>query len=437
MESPNPIVPDLPPDSSLTVPAKTEMADRNFVHIALIIVFGMIATTLAQTQVLGKLPIQNLLKGHLHVSREQMAAFFFWAGLAWYCKPVAGLLTDAFPLFRTRRRWYLLISSICACGCWIALGLVPHTYKALLLAAIVVEACLVMASTVVGGFLVEAGQALQATGRLTAIRMLVMNACLLVQGPVAGFLASGAFMIAAGANAAVALSIFPIAYLYLREKPTTTAKTAVFINALDQLKKIGRSKTMWLALLFIGLFYFAPGFSTLLYYRQTDQLKFTQQFIGNLNAIDGGAGVLAAILYSRLIRRLNIKTIIFWGIATTVVGTMFYLFYNNKTEAMLVEAEYSFFFFMTDVALTDLAARATPSGCEGLGYALILSVRNIAYLGADYVGSHFADKYNIPFSKMVYVNAGTTAIVLVLLPLMSRLSPVLMTSVDKSAAKEK
>jgi hypothetical protein len=48
------------------------------------------------------------------VTREQMAAFFFWCGLAWYLKPFAGILTDAFPLLRTRRRHYLLISYNCA-----------------------------------------------------------------------------------------------------------------------------------------------------------------------------------------------------------------------------------------------------------------------------------------------------------------------------------
>lgn len=431
MENQSPIVPPTPSGGTITASANAGVADRNVTHIALIIVFGMIATTLAQTQVLGRLPLQNLLKGRLHVTREQMAAFFFWCGLAWYCKPVAGLLTDAFPLFHTRRRWYLLISSVLACGSWIVLGLVPHTYHALLCGAIVVEAFLVMASTVVGGYLVEAGQALQATGRLTAIRMVVMNACVLIQGPIAGLLASGAFMIAAGANAAVALSIFPIAFLFLREKPAVAAKTAVFSNAREQLKTIGRSQPMWLALIFIGLFYFAPGFTTLLYYKQVDQLKFTQQFIGNLGVFSGGFGVLAAILYGWLIRRLRLGTIIFAGVATTAVGALLYLFYSGKTAAILIESQYGLVFYLTDVALTDLAARATPSGCEGLGYSLILSVRNIALLGADYLGSHLADKYNVSFGTMVYVNAGSTAIVLLLLPWMSRLSPALMESKDK------
>ena len=53
-------------------------------HAAIIIVVGIFATTLAQPQVLGKLPLQNLLKNELHVSRTLNASFFFLAGLPWY-----------------------------------------------------------------------------------------------------------------------------------------------------------------------------------------------------------------------------------------------------------------------------------------------------------------------------------------------------------------
>lgn len=412
------------------VTPKSSIADRKLSHISLVIIFGMVATTLAQTQVLGRLPLQNLLKGHLHVSREEMAAFFFWCGLAWYCKPFAGLLSDAFPIFGTRRRWYLLISSVLACICWIVLGLVPHTYMALLLGCIAVETCLVMASTVTGGFLVEAGQTLKATGRLTALRSIVMSACTLVQGPVAGLLASGAFFLAAGVNAAVVLSLFPIVYFFLKEKPTVTSKAVIFSNAKQQLRKIGQTKTMWVALSFTALFYFAPGFSTLLYYRQTDQLQLTPQFIGLLNSFNGGFGLLAAVIYSWLIRRVPLKTLIIIGAATAALGALCYLNYDDKMKAILVESEYGFFFGFAEVALLDLAARATPSGCEGLGYSLILSIRNIALLGADYLGSHLADKYSIPFSTMVWFNAGSTAFVLIVLPIMSRLSPELMGSKD-------
>jgi len=151
-------------------PPRTHLADLNKTHLAIIIIAGIFATTLAQPQVLGKIPLQNILKNELHVEPSKMADFFFWCGLAWYFKPFAGILTDAFPLFRTRRRWYLLLSSALAAVCWVGLGHVPQTYSNLLWAAIVVNFFMVIASTVVGAYLVESGQRLGATGRLTALR---------------------------------------------------------------------------------------------------------------------------------------------------------------------------------------------------------------------------------------------------------------------------
>ena len=77
----------------------------------------------------------------------------------------------------------------------------------------------------------------------------------------------------------------------------------------------------------------------------------------------------------------------------------------------------------------DLAARATPKGCEGLGYSLMLSIRNVAIFGADVVGSYLAD-HKWSFTNLVYLNAGTTAIVLILLPLLPN---ALMRSTDMAS----
>src|ERR1700761_2786925 len=117
--------------------ASTEKRDRTLTHAAIIIVAGILATTLAQTQVLARLPLQNLLKNELHLDRSSNAAFFFWAALAWYLKPLAGIMTDAYPLFGTRRRNYLLLSSILAAAGWIALAVTPHGYGDLLSVVIV------------------------------------------------------------------------------------------------------------------------------------------------------------------------------------------------------------------------------------------------------------------------------------------------------------
>jgi hypothetical protein len=409
---------------------RANLEDRNLLHLGLVIVFGIFATTMPQPQALGKLPLQFLLKNEVHVTREQMAAFFFWCGLAWYLKPLAGILTDAFPLFRTRRRHYLLFSSMLACASWIGMAFVPHTYGALLWGAMIVNLFMVMASTVTGAFLVEAGQSLQATGRLTALREVVSNVCALFQGPVGGLLATGGFMWATGANAALALSILPVAYLFLRERPVSGSRgSEVFLNAGRQLTTIVRSRNLWMALLFIALFYFSPGFSTPLFYKQTDELHLSSQAIGNLGIFGGSFGILAAVIYSQLIKRFQIRTMLFIGVVTAAVGTLAYLFYSTWTRAILIESQNGLFFSLAELALLDLAARATPRGCEGLGYSLMLSVRNVAVFGADVVGSHLADN-KWSFSSLVYLNSATTAIVLVLLPF---LPATLMQSKDKRA----
>jgi MFS family permease len=407
--------------------SRADVQKRNLRALGLVIIFGIFATTMAQPQVLGRLPLQFLLKNEVHVTREQMAGFFFWCGLAWYLKPFAGILTDAFPFFGTRRRHYLLFSSALAALCWIGMAFLPHSYGALLLGAMILSVFMVMASTVTGAFLVEAGQRMGATGRLTSLRMLVNNFCGLVQGPVGGFLATAGFVWATGANAVVALTIFPIAFFYLREQRVPQQGSAIVLqNASRQLKTIVRAKNLWLTLLFIGLFYFAPGFGTPLFYIQTDTLHFSKQAIGNLGVFSGGLAILAAISYSQLIKRVNIRMLLFISIALSALGTLFYLFYSNYRHAALIEAQNGFLFGFAEIALLDLAARSTPKGCEGLGYSLILSIRNVALFGADIIGSHLADN-KWPFDHLVYLNAGTTAIVLVLLPF---LPAALMTSKD-------
>src|SRR6202162_6588058 len=100
---------------SETAPAavpRTNVDNRNLLPLALIIVVGIFASTMPQPQALGRLPLQFLLKNEVNVTREQMAAFFFWTGLAWYLKPLAGILTDALPFFGTRPRHYLLFRSV-------------------------------------------------------------------------------------------------------------------------------------------------------------------------------------------------------------------------------------------------------------------------------------------------------------------------------------
>jgi len=298
--------------------------DKAVTYAAIVIVAGVFATTLAQTEVLARLPLQNLLKNELHADRTANAAFFFWAGIAWYLKPLAGILTDAFPLFGSRRKSYVFISSILAALAWFALIATRHEYRNLLIVVIVINTFMVVASTTVGGYMVETAQATSGSGRLTAIRQFIQQACFVINGPVAGYLAGIAFGWTAAACGGIMLLLVPVTILFLREPRKRANPREVLANAKSQLVNIATARTMWGAAGLMALFYIAPGFGTALFYKQQNDLHFTTQLQGFLQLIAGVCGILAAVGYGILCRRLNLRTLL--------IGCMLIATAANPTE---------------------------------------------------------------------------------------------------------
>jgi hypothetical protein len=86
---------------------------------------------------------------------------------------------------------------------------------------------------------------------------------------------------------------------------------------------------------------------------------------------------------------------------------------------------------VAELALMDLAARATPRGGEALGFALMMSVRNLAVGGSDVMSSSLADRFHLSFSTLVLLNAGTTLLSLLAIPF---LPAVLVDRRDGQAA---
>jgi len=402
-------------------PATRQRPDRALVYAALVIVAGVLATTLAQTQVLARLPLQNLLKNELHADRTANAAFFFWAGLAWYLKPFAGILTDAFPLFGSRRKSYILISATLAALSWLVLIVTPHEYRALLLVVIVINAFMMVTSTVVGGYMVETAQASSGSGRLTALRQFVQQTCWIVNGPMAGYLASIAFGWTAAACGGVMFLLVPVTLLFLREQRQRSDPRQLLENARNQLVKIATARTMWGAAGLMALFYIAPGFATALFYKQQNELHLGTQAQGFLQLIAGVCGVLAAVGYGILCRRLNLRTLLVGCMIFATAANLGYLFYSSPGRAQAIEGLNGFGYTLAELALMDLAVRATPAGNEGLGFSLMVSVRNLALFGTDWFGSHLLDEYHFSFDSLVLANSLTTLIAVPLVFLLPRL----------------
>jgi hypothetical protein len=262
----------------------------------LIIAAGTISTSLAQPDLLD-LPIRRLLKDELGASESQMAMLFGIGALAWYVKPVAGLLVDGFALFGTHRRSYLIISALVAAALWVLLGMVSHSYLLLLAGVVAMQCMLVIGSTVLGGFLVERGKLLRAEGRLVSCRMFVEHACVLIAGPLAGYLAGLPFGTAALIGAAIAVVVVPFAAVCVTE-PIQEKSTLIGAKyLLSDLRSMLNSRAIWLVAIFSLISSIPHSFGTPLYFYQKNALAFSDVEIGYLTAVAGLGGLLASGLY--------------------------------------------------------------------------------------------------------------------------------------------
>jgi hypothetical protein len=388
---------------------------------SIVIMVGVLATTLAQPQALARLPLQNLLKNELQVGPAANAAFFFWSGLPWYFKPIAGVLTDAFPLFGSRRRSYILISAVLASLAWVGLWFTPHDYNSLLWVCIALNAFLVTASTVVGGYMVEVAQASSGSGRLTAIRQFVQQACTIIMGPASGWLAAISFGWTALACGGVMFLLVPVTIWFLHEQRRKATPAELLGDARLQMRAIVDARTMWAAAGLMALFYIAPGIGTAVFYKQQNDLGMSTQAQGWLVLISGSCGIVASFGYGLACRRFNLRRLLVFAMAFGTAANLGYLFYSSVPNARVIEGFNGFGFTLAELALMDLAVRATPKGSEGLGFALMMAVRNLATSGTDWFGSSLYEAHRVTFDALVIANSATTAITIPLVFLLPRL----------------
>lgn len=408
--------------------------NRQFLYAAIVVFLGITAVTLSQTNGLCLIPLKNLLKNELNASRAATAAFVFWAGFAWYFKPFFGIFTDAFPLWGTRRKSYILIGSTIAVLLFLVVWFTPHTYAKLLAAFVAINVFQVIASTATGGFMTEKAQAFKASGRFSGIFQIAYQMAGLVGGPLGGLLGAIAFGWTGAAGAAVMFLPIPAAIFFLKEQHRVVDSRTLLGDAGKQLVKLAKAKTMWAAAGFSFLFYFAPGIQTATFYQQQDVLHMTTKLQGFMLFLNGGFGILTATIYgSFACKRWNLRPLLFFCIILGAIAQMTYAMYTSVGRAYIIESFWGLGWSAADMCLTDLYMRATPGGSEGLGFSLMVSVRNLSLFGADVLGAKAMEAYHIHFSTMAIANG---AISLIAVPFIFLLPGWIVDRKDSSAEAE-
>ena len=384
------------------------------------IVVGLLISTFVSDSRHAKLPLQFLLKNHLHLGPTAMAAFFGLTSLAWYFKPVAGLLSDVVPLWGSRRRNYLMLSGLAAGSLWALLAVVPRHYAPFVWILAGANSFAVLASSVSGGLLVETGQQQGWTGRMGALRETIIAGTILIAQPVGGYLVGHAFGWTCGIGAVLFFALVPATFLLLRE-PTHLQKVHLSgEEILRHLRPVFQSRALWLATAFIFLKDLSPGFGTPLFYYQTNLLHFDPKFIGWLGGLSNGAAIIGALIYAWICTRVPLGRLLTIGIVLSAMGTLLFLGYKTPCSALIIQGLSGLMGVLVSVALMDLAARASPRGTEAMSYSLLMSAANLGGTGSDILGSWLYESLHVSLPALICLSAGTTLLALLAVPLIPR-----------------
>ena len=110
----------------------------------------------------------------------------------------------------------------------------------------------------------------------------------------------------------------------------------------------------------------------------TDDLKFSQAYIGILGSIGSAGWVVGALIYRKCFGGLTLKNLLNLSIAIGSVATLAFLLFWNEPAAAVISFCAGFAAMLATVATLTLAADYCPRRAEGFSFAILMSIINLA-----------------------------------------------------------
>ena len=348
---------------------------------------------------------------------SQVATFFLISTIPWFIKPVYGLISDFVPLFGRRRKSYFLLTCLLATVSGIGLALLPvHTFWWMAALFSIMGFGLAFTDVLTDALMVESGRPLGLTGAFQAVQWACITAAAVLIGVVGGHLAETrelhlAFSIAA----CFPLVSFVMALFFVHETPSPR-DAAAFRATARAIREALSHRDVWMVAGFLFFYTFSPSFGPAFLYYQTDELGFSQRFIGLLASLNSAASVVGAVIYAPLSRRMPLRRLLNWSIGVGVAGTLCYLVYRGRVSAVAIDTFFGGVGMIMQLAFLDLAAKACPRRVEATFFALLMSVYNTGTQLSQNVGARLYETYG--YTPLVWISAGMTALAWVLVPLL-------------------
>jgi MFS family permease len=374
-------------------------------------------------------PVRSLLD-MWGLSESQIGVFAMLLSLPWAIKPLFGILTDFVPLWRRRRKSYLVLVNTAALVGLAVLWAAPPQHGSvfwLLTLLLVPTMSVAFADVVVDALMVERGQPLGKTGLLQSVQWACMFAATVVTGVVGGWLSDtgrqdlGFLICATVMVPALALSVFAV-----REPPYPRGLASPG-RAVRQLWHAARTPGVLAVGAFLWLWNFNPFSTSVLQLQMKYGMGWNEQFYGNTVALQAVASVVASVGYGFYCRRLSTGKLMHLSIILGILSTVGYWAMFDQTSAVCISLAIGFTYMTATLIQLDWAARVCPSETAGTVFALLMSLSNLGVAmsmglgGLLYeVGIPLFGSRTASFNVLVGIGAAFTALCWFLVPALRR-----------------
>ncbi len=366
-------------------------------------------------------PLNNYLKV-IGWTPVQVTAYLAILNFPWIIKPVFGLVSDFIPLFGYRRKSYLIISSICAVGAyaWIARLTEPGEFALLL---VLTSFAMATASTLCGALLAENGQSFRLSSTFVGQQWLWFYIAIMASSFVGGELVERLSPISALQAAAGVAAVAPIAVilasLFLLSERKSRANRLEMRRTFQSLVTALKSARLYLVAVFLFLYSFAPGFGTPLYYFMTDELKFSQSYIGILGSIASAGWIAGALVHRYFLSKMSSKALLYLSIVLGTLAAASFLLLADEVTAAIVNFANGAAMMIATIASLTLAADYCPKRSEGFAFAGLMSIMNLADVFSNNIGAFLYEHvFHNELGPLIVVSAASTAFAAVLVPLL-------------------
>ena len=352
----------------------------------------------------------------------QVTAYLAILNFPWIIKPVFGLVSDFIPLFGYRRKSYLIISSICAVGAyaWIARLTEPSEFALLL---VLTSFAMATASTLCGALLAENGQSFRLSSTFVGQQWLWFYIAIMASSFIGGELIQrlpplSALQAAAGVAAVAPIAVI-LASLFLLSERKSRANREEMQRTFQSVVAALKSAKLYLVALFLFLYSFAPGFGTPLYYFMTDELKFSQSYIGILGSIASAGWIAGALVHRYFLSKMSSKALLYLSIVLGTLAAASFLLLADEVTAAIVNFANGAAMMIATIASLTLAADYCPKRSEGFAFAGLMSIMNLADVFSNNIGAFLYEHvFDSRLGPLIVVSAATTAFAAVLVPLL-------------------